>query len=42
MINKFEPNNISRCPECNLVCSLHLFYKEKLSNIMEIFYWKII
>ena len=33
IINKFEPNNISRCPECNLVCSLHLFYKEKLSNI---------
>ena len=33
MINKFEPNNISRCPEYNLVCSLQLFYKEKLSNI---------
>ncbi len=33
VINTFEPNNIPRCPECNSVYSLQLFYKEKLPNI---------
>jgi WD40 repeat protein len=33
IIYKFEPNEIPRCPECNLVPAIKLFYKEELPYI---------
>ena len=31
--NKFTQDNITRCPKCNLICSLELYYKEGIPVI---------
>ncbi len=33
VINKLTPDNITRCIDCNLICSLQLNYKEGIPII---------
>ena len=33
MVKKNNPNNITKCPFCNFICSINLSYEKRISII---------